>query len=55
MELDLLANATVVNDTMKFVLRYFNTKKLTSREENNSEQSKEPDYNEGEDQLEEEK
>jgi hypothetical protein len=40
MKLDLLANATVVNDTMKFVLRYFNTtKKLTSREENNSEQS----------------
>jgi hypothetical protein len=38
MKLDLLTNAKVVNDAMKFVLGYSNiNKKLTSKEENSSE------------------
>ena len=42
MKLDLLTNAKVVNDAMKFVLGYsIINKKLTSKEENSSEQSKE--------------
>jgi hypothetical protein len=44
MKLDLLTNATVVNDAMKFVSSN-NNKKLTSKEEDNSEEPKqEPNY-----------
>jgi hypothetical protein len=49
MKLDLLTNATVVNDAMKFVSDYSNnnnSKKLISKEEEDSKESKEPDYDE---------
>jgi hypothetical protein len=43
--LELVTNATVVGDTMKFVSDYSNNnKRLISRKENSSEESKEPDY-----------
>jgi hypothetical protein len=47
MKLDLLTNAIVVNDAMKFVSDYFNNnnKRLISKKVNNGE-SKEPDYDE---------
>jgi Trp operon repressor len=56
MKLDLLTNATVVNDAMKFVSSNNNQKKLVSREEDSSssqESKEEPDYDEDKDQLEE--
>ena len=50
MKLDLLTNATVVDDAMKFVLEYSNNnnkKRLTKqKEDSNSQESKEPDYDE---------
>jgi hypothetical protein len=48
MNLDLLTNATVVNDAMKFVSEHSSNKTLISNEEN-SQISKESDYNEEED------
>ena len=54
MKLDLLTNATVVNDAMKFVSEHSNnnnTKNLSYRKD--SQGSKEPDYDEDKDQLEE--
>jgi hypothetical protein len=55
MKLDLLTNATVVNDAMRFVSEYSNNdnKKLDSKE--NCQESKEPDYNEDSAELEEER
>jgi predicted transcriptional regulator len=53
MKLDLLTNATVVDDAIRFV-SYHNFKwKLKSSSSSNNEESKEPDYNEDKDQLEE--
>jgi hypothetical protein len=58
MKLDLLTNATVVDDAIKFV-SYRSKEKLKSHSGNSNEddmeESKESDYDEGEDQLEEEK
>jgi hypothetical protein len=50
MKLDLLTNATVVDDAIKFVCQKFK-EKLKSFSSN--EESKEPDYDEDRDQLEE--
>jgi hypothetical protein len=46
MKLDLLTNATVVNDAMKFVSEYSNnnTKEFLSKEENGTQESKEYAY-----------
>jgi predicted transcriptional regulator len=55
MKLDLLTNATVVDDAIRFVSS--NQSKMTSASSSNEgdkEESKEPDYDEDEDQLEEE-
>jgi transposase len=46
MKLDLLTNATVVNDAMKFVSSNNNKKPVSREEDNNSQDSKGPDYNE---------
>jgi predicted transcriptional regulator len=56
MKLDLLTNATVVDDAIRFVTRS-NTKlkpPSNSNEHDDNEESKEPDYDEDKDQLEEE-
>jgi hypothetical protein len=45
MKLELLTNATVVNDAMKFVSEHSSNKRLISNQENNQ-VSKESDYNE---------
>jgi hypothetical protein len=50
MKLDLLTNATVVDDAIRFVSSKTNEKIKPSNEESN-----EPDYDEDKDQLEEEK
>jgi hypothetical protein len=55
MEMDLLTNATVVDDAIRFVSS--NQSKMTSASSSNEgdkEESKEPDYDEDKDQLEEE-
>jgi ribosomal protein L12E/L44/L45/RPP1/RPP2 len=55
MKMDLLTNATVVDDAIRFVSS--NQSKITSASSSNEdekEESKEPDYDEDEDQLEEE-
>jgi hypothetical protein len=49
MKLDLLTNATVVDDAIRFVTSKTNEKIKSSNDESN-----EPDYNEDKDQLEEE-
>jgi hypothetical protein len=50
MKLDLLTNATVVNDAMKFVSDHnSNYKKLVYKQENTSKESKERDYNNDQD------
>src|SRR5919202_3838783 len=53
MKLDLLTNATVVDDAIRFVSSKFKDK-LKSSTEGDKEESKEPDYDEDEDQLQEE-
>ena len=56
MKMDLLTNATVVDDAIRFVSQQSSdNKKLVSKAEENSDirESKEPDYDEDEDQLEE--
>jgi hypothetical protein len=52
MKLDLLTNATVVDDAIRFVSS--KTKNLKSFTEGDKEESNEPDYDEDKDQLEEE-
>jgi hypothetical protein len=57
MKLDLLTNATVVDDAIRFVSQKSkeNLKATSSNSnEGEEEESKEPDYDEGKDQLEEE-
>jgi hypothetical protein len=57
MKLDLLTNATVVEDAIRFVSNRDNGKQKTSSyhsNEDDKEESKEPDYDEDKDQLEEE-
>jgi SLT domain-containing protein len=55
MKLDLLTNATVVNDAIRFVSDHSKNNNLMSKEgEVNIKESKELDYNEDKDQLEEE-
>jgi hypothetical protein len=58
MKLDLLTNATVVDDAIRFVsVRSKDIQKLISSandSEHDKEESKEPDYDEDQDQLEEE-
>ena len=54
MKLDLLTNATVVDDAIRFVSHKSDEKiKTFSSNEDEKEESKEPNYNEDEDQLEE--
>jgi hypothetical protein len=53
MKLDLLTNATVVDDAIRFVSSKTNAN-LKSATEGDKEESNEPDYNEDDDQLEEE-
>jgi hypothetical protein len=57
MKLDLLTNATVVDDAIRFVSSGKSKENLESSpnsSEDNKEEAKEPDYDEDEDQLEEE-
>ena len=54
MKLDLLTNATVVDDAIRFVSSNKSKDKLKSSSDNSDEESKEPDYDEDKDQLEEE-
>ena len=54
MKLDLLTNATVVYDAIRFVSSNKSKEKLKSSSEGDKEESKEPNYDEDEDQLEEE-
>ncbi|MFL6425011.1 MAG: hypothetical protein ACJ71R_15655 [Nitrososphaeraceae archaeon] len=55
MKLDLLTNATVVDDAIRFVSdRSKDKEKMESSDSNDKEESNEPDYNEDKDQLEEE-
>ncbi|MFL6365494.1 MAG: hypothetical protein ACJ719_09895 [Nitrososphaeraceae archaeon] len=57
MKLDLLTNATVVDDAIRFVSSQKSKEKLkpfSDSNEDDKEESKEPDYDEDEDQLEEE-
>jgi hypothetical protein len=59
MKLDLLTNATVVDDAIRFVSSKTEVKRKSSTagnsNEDDKEESQEPDYSENEDQLEEEK
>ena len=53
MKLELLTNATVVDDAITFVFQKSKDKeKIKSAVEDDKEESKEPDYDEDEDQLE---
>jgi hypothetical protein len=54
MKLDLLTNANVVDDAMKFVSDYNNKKSVSGEEDSSSQESKEQesDYDENKDQLE---
>jgi hypothetical protein len=54
MKLDLLTNATVVDDAIRFVSQKSEEEPLANSYEDDKEESKEPDYDEDEDQLEEE-
>jgi hypothetical protein len=56
MKLELLTNATVVDDAIRFVSQKSNEKLMSSDNSNegDKEDSNEPDYDENEDQLEEE-
>jgi len=51
MKLDLLTNATVVDDAIRFVSSHKSKKKLKSSSEGHKEESNEPDYYEDEDHL----
>jgi hypothetical protein len=53
MKLDLITNATVVDDAIRFVSSRSN-ENVKSSSEDDKEESKEPDYDEDKDQLEEE-
>jgi hypothetical protein len=53
MKLDLLTNATVVDDAIRFVVQKSSEKTLSNRNKGDKEESKEPDYDEDKDQLEE--
>jgi hypothetical protein len=53
MKLDLLTNATVVDDAIRFVSDRQKEKSSANSNEGDKEESKEPDYEEDEDQLEE--
>jgi hypothetical protein len=61
MKLDLLTNATVVDDAIRFVFQKSNEKcdneklKLTASSNEDNEESNEPDYDKNEDQAEEQK
>jgi hypothetical protein len=46
MKLELLTNATIVNDAMRFVSEHNNNNKRLISKQENSEESKEPDYEE---------
>jgi hypothetical protein len=54
MKMDLLTNATVVDDAIRFVSSNKSKESPTSSSSNNNEESNEPDYDEDKDQLEEE-
>jgi hypothetical protein len=54
MKLELLTNATVVDDAIRFVSQKSKGKPLANSSEGDKEESKEPDYDEDKDQLEEE-
>jgi hypothetical protein len=54
MKLDLLTNATVVDDAIRFVSQQSKEKLRSGKDKGDKEQSKEPDYDEDQDQLEEE-
>jgi hypothetical protein len=55
MKLDLLTNATVIDDAIRFVSnRTYETLKPSSNHNGDNEESNEPDYDEDKDQLEEE-
>jgi hypothetical protein len=54
MKLDLLTNATVVDDAIRFVSKKSKDDKIKSVVQGDREESSEPDYDEDEDQLEEE-
>jgi hypothetical protein len=53
MKLDLLTNATVVDDAIRFVSSHKSKDKVMSSSSSSDRESNEPDYDEGEDQLEE--
>ncbi|MFL6316260.1 MAG: hypothetical protein ACJ73C_05910 [Nitrososphaeraceae archaeon] len=55
MKLDLLTNATVVDDAIRFVSQKSKEKSSDNSNGDEKEESKEPDYDEDKDQLEEEK
>jgi hypothetical protein len=54
MKLDLLTNATVIDDAIRFVSQKPKEKPLANSDEASKEKSEEPDYDEDKDQLEEE-
>jgi DeoR/GlpR family transcriptional regulator of sugar metabolism len=54
MKLDLLTNATVVDDAIRFVSQKSKVRPLANSNEADKEELREPDYDEDEDQLEEE-
>jgi predicted transcriptional regulator len=54
MKMDLLTNATVVDDAIRFVAEKSNRKSLVYSKEGDKQESKEPDYDEDKDRIEEE-
>jgi hypothetical protein len=54
MKLDLLTNAAVVDDAIRFISSNKSKESPTSSSSNNNKESNEPDYDEDKDQLEEE-
>jgi hypothetical protein len=54
MKLDLLTNATVVDDAIRFVSHKSKERPLANSNEADKEELREPDYDEDKDQLEEE-
>jgi hypothetical protein len=54
MKLELLTNATVVDDAIRFVSQKSKERPLANSNEGDKEESNEPDYDEDQDQLEEE-
>ena len=51
--MDLTTNGVVITDAIKFVQSNKDKLTMSSKEDNNSKESKEPDYDEDKDQLEE--